>query len=175
MRKNCIMCGCAMLENVGGCGCKCHVLTEKLVELNNGDREKSKRELLETEKDRNIEDIFSRAFKIPGVGVGIPMSPSEFSKLLGKNMKDGNQVNVGTAIGDANPYTMSIEDLINHEVFTGIQQGVLKQGFKLTLIAKKELSGVLEHTPKDQRVPLCIAYLGGYSRGYEFGRNDIDD
>ena len=78
---DCHMCGCDLFEQTSGCVCRCHHALNKLLEMNHGDREATRREL---EEEFNHDDPMPGPFKIPGVGIGIPMRMEEFMKLIGE-------------------------------------------------------------------------------------------
>ena len=80
------------------------------------------------------------------------------------------ELKIGTASGTADPETMSPANLIDHQVYVGIQTGALKNGFILDKGARAELEQVLAHIKKEERMAMCIGYLAGYNRGFRFGK-----
>lgn len=156
MMDNCVRCNCPMFESKGDCNCLCHPALNRLLEMNHGDREKTRRDLLEE--------------------VNNPTPMSEVVKML-KSISNNNpfqEIKVGTAIEGKDTSEMSTGDFIDYEIYLGIQKGALDNGFVIDRLSKTELMRVLDKVKLEERVPMCISYLTGYDRGFKFSKLQRD-
>ena len=169
MSNDCRFCGCELFEQSSGCGCKCHIALSKLLESNGGSKSQTIRDLME-EVGRQTDDRLHKPFKIPGVGIGIPVTLDDLTKLFEQLGDKDTEVLFGDAQGEADPYKMSVPDLIKHQVYTGIKEGKLQNGFILDRVAFTELNKVLDMIEPAKRVYSCIMYLVGYDRGRRFSK-----